>query len=293
MEIKQLKYFQTVARIGNISKASERLHIAQPALSLAIKKLEKDIALTLFDRSKKPLALTPEGIWFFEKIEPLLSQYDNLSLEIEDYKMTNQGHIRVGIPPMLGAYLFPYIFSEFHSKFPGIDLSIIEEGSLKIKRRLINEELDVGVVMIENDNVKLNYLPITRHEVKVCLSKSHPLAKYPRIPFEALKNEDFILMNEQTFMRKKITSLCVANQFEPHVIFSSNQINTILGLVAKGTGVAFILQSLVASNDEIAAVSLEHPLYIEAALAWRAEGYLARATKTFVDFIYEFAMHFD
>jgi len=292
MGLKQFKYFQVVAKVGNISKASEQLHIAQPALSIAIQKLERELSLILFDRSKKPLALTAEGEWLLERIDPILNQYDQLMLEIEDYKVVNRGCVRVGIPPMLGAYLFPLIFSEFYVRFPGIDLTIIEEGTLEIRERLLKEELEVGVIMLEGHMTKLKCHPITRHEIKVCVAKNHPLAKASKIDFEALKSENFILMNEQTFMRKKILELCNSNSFEPHVIFSSNQISTILGLVAQGTGIAFVLQSLAEGNEEIAAISLSEPLFIEAALAWQENTYMSKATQSFVAFISAFSSRF-
>lgn len=292
MGLKQFKYFQVVAKVGNISKASEQLHIAQPALSIAIQKLERELSLILFDRSKKPLALTAEGEWLLDRIDPILNQYDQLMLEIEDYKVVNRGCVRVGIPPMLGAYLFPLIFSEFYVRFPGIDLTIIEEGTLEIRERLLKEELEVGVIMLEGHMTKLKCHPITRHEIKVCVAKNHPLAKASKIDFEALKSENFILMNEQTFMRKKILELCNSNSFEPHVIFSSNQISTILGLVAQGTGIAFVLQSLAEGNEEIAAISLSEPLFIEAALAWQENTYMSKATQSFVAFISAFSSRF-
>ena len=292
MGLKQFKYFQVVAKVGNISKASEQLHIAQPALSIAIKKLERELSLILFDRSKKPLELTAEGEWLLERIDSILNQYEQLMLEIEDYKAVNSGCVRVGIPPMLGAYLFPLIFSEFHVRFPGIDLTIIEEGTLEIRERLLREELDVGVIMLDGDLLKLKCHPITRHEIKVCVAKNHPFAKATKLNFKDLKSENFILMNEQTFMRKKISDLCIINQFEPHIVFSSNQISTILGLVAQGTGIAFVLQSLAESNEEIAAISLSEPLFIEAALAWREDTYMSRATQSFVAFMSGFSSRF-
>ncbi|MBS7526002.1 LysR family transcriptional regulator [Fusibacter paucivorans] len=293
MEIKQLKYFQRIAHIGNITKASEQLHVAQPALSLSIKKLEQTLSLELFDRSCKPLALTYEGEIFLKRVDALLEQYDDLVEEMKDYLNMHKGHIRIGVPPMLGAYLFPPIFSEFHRDYPGIELSIIEEGTLEIKRRLIQDDLDVGVIMVIADAPQLSILPITTHEVKVCLPKSHPLSQRRSLSISELKDESFILLNEQTFMRKRILDLCHESGYEPHILFSSNQISTILGLVAQGAGVAFVLQSLAEGVDEIASVSLEVPLTIQAALAWRSERYRSKATQTFIDFIQAFSSRFD
>jgi DNA-binding transcriptional LysR family regulator len=270
MEIKQLKYFQKIAHIGNISKASEQLHVAQPALSLSIKKLEQELSLELFDRSRKPLTLTYEGIVFLKRVDALLVQYEDMVEEMKDYLAVHKGHMRIGVPPMLGAYLFPLIFS----------------------RRLIQDDLDVGVIMVSGDTSQLSLLPITTHEVKVCLPKAHPLAGRTQLTFSDLKDEAFILFNEQTFMRKRILDLCTASGFEPHILFSSNQISTILGLVAQGSGIAFVLQSLSEGLEDIAAVSLDVPLTIQASLAWHSERYLSKATQTFIQFIQDFSSRF-
>jgi DNA-binding transcriptional LysR family regulator len=292
MEIKQLKYFQKIAHIGNISKASEQLHVAQPALSLSIKKLEQELSLELFDRSRKPLTLTYEGIVFLKRVDALLVQYEDMVEEMKDYLAVHKGHMRIGVPPMLGAYLFPLIFSEFHKAYPGLELSIIEEGTLEISRRLIQDDLDVGVIMVSGDTSQLSLLPITTHEVKVCLPKAHPLAGRTQLTFSDLKDEAFILFNEQTFMRKRILDLCTASGFEPHILFSSNQISTILGLVAQGSGIAFVLQSLSEGLEDIAAVSLDVPLTIQASLAWHSERYLSKATQTFIQFIQDLSSRF-
>ena len=285
MEIKQLMYFREVAKVGNISKAAEMMHVAQPALTLSIQKLERELSLVLFDRSRKPLALTNEGEIFLKRIESLIHQYDDILAEMRDLVNDQIGRIRIGVPPMLGAYLFPPIFSEFHQSYSGIQLSIIEEGSLEVKKKLISDELDIGVIMVEDEMPMLNLMPITTHEVKVCLPKNHPLAHVEVLSMDMLKNESFILLNEQTYMRQRVLTLCKEAGFEPHILFSSNQISTILRLVAQGSGIAFMLHSLAESTEDIVALSLDEPLFINASLAWSKNSYVSRATKTFIEFI--------
>lgn len=290
MELKQMIYFQKIANIGNISKAAEVLHVAQPALSLSIQKLERELSLQLFDRSTKPLSLTPEGQIFLKRVDDILILYEDLISEMNDYAMDLKGRIRIGVPPMLGVYLFPAIFSEFNQAYSGIQISIVEEGSLEVKKKLVSDELDVGVVMVDEDVQKLNVMPITTHEVKVCLSKDHPLAGRPHITMDMLRNDSFILLNEQTFMRQRVLDLCAEAGYEPHVLFSSNQISTILKLVAQGTGIAFMLQSLAQTSEDVVAVSLKDPIEITAALAWKKDAYVSKATKTFIEFIEGFSM---
>ena len=113
MELRQLEYFQMASRLKNITRAAERLNVSQPNITVAIKKLETELGIKLFDRSQKQLSLTPEGNIFLNRIELALRSIQDAVLEVNDYKQLQKGTIKIGIPSMIGAYLFPKIFSSF------------------------------------------------------------------------------------------------------------------------------------------------------------------------------------
>ena len=107
MELRQLEYFQMASRLRNITRAAERLRVSQPNITVAIKKLEAELGIQLFDRSQKQLALTPEGAVFLNRVELALRNIQDAVLEVNDYKQLQKGTIKIGVPPMMGAYLFP------------------------------------------------------------------------------------------------------------------------------------------------------------------------------------------
>ena len=115
MELRQLEYFQMASRLKNITRAAERLRVSQPNITVAIKKLEAELGIQLFDRSQKQLSLTPEGTVFLGRVEVALRNIQDAVLEVNDYKQLQKGTIKIGIPPMMGAYLFPKIFSSSSS----------------------------------------------------------------------------------------------------------------------------------------------------------------------------------
>ena len=111
MELRQLEYFQMASKLQNITRAAERLNVSQPNITVAIKKLEAELGIQLFDRSQKQLVLTPEGRVFLNRIELALRNIQDAILEVNDYKSLQRGTIKIGIPSMIGAYLFPKIFT--------------------------------------------------------------------------------------------------------------------------------------------------------------------------------------
>ena len=97
MELRQLEYFQMASRLKNITRAAERLRVSQPNITVAIKKLESELGIQLFDRSQKQLSLTPEGAVFLERVEVALRNIQDAVLEINDYKQLLKGTIKIGI----------------------------------------------------------------------------------------------------------------------------------------------------------------------------------------------------
>ncbi|WP_288312828.1 LysR family transcriptional regulator, partial [uncultured Selenomonas sp.] len=169
MELRQLEYFQMASRLRNITRAAERLRVSQPNITVAIKKLEAELGIQLFDRSQKQLALTPEGAVFLNRIELALRNIQDAVLEVNDYKQLQKGTIKIGIPPMMGAYLFPKIFSSFQKKYSHLDIYLHEEGSMSIREQLERDELDFGIIIISGASHNLQLLPMATSQIVACV----------------------------------------------------------------------------------------------------------------------------
>ena len=169
MELRQLEYFQMASRLRNITRAAKRLRVSQPNITVAIKKLESELGIQLFDRSQKQLSLTPEGSVFLSRVETALRCLSDAVMEVNDFKQLQKGIIKIGIPPMMGAFLFPKIFSGFQAEHPGLDVLLFEEGSITIREMLERDELDFGIVITSNAASTLSVLPMTRSQLVACV----------------------------------------------------------------------------------------------------------------------------
>lgn len=285
MDIRQMEYFQMVCRLNNLTRAAERLHVAQPAVSVAIQKLEDELGVQLFDRSQKQLVLTTEGKVFLERVEDILQRTQDAVLEMHEYRELRKGGIKLGVPPMIGAYIFPHIFAGFKQVYPALNLSVVEDGSLAIRDRLEKEELDLGIVITSDLSPRLEMRPITQGEVLLCLSPLHHLANAAAVSIADLRDEPFILLKEDTYHRKLVLDECKKHGFEPHIVLSSSQIETIKGLVAKGVGISFLLDVIARKDNYVHCLPLAAPLHIEIGLVWKKERYLSKASQAFIDFM--------
>lgn len=293
MELRQLKYFLLVSRLGSITKAAEQSHIAQPAMSISIQKLEEELGVRLFDRGQRKLLLTDAGHIFLQRAESIISQVQNAVIEMEDYQESKRGAMKIGIPAMLGAFLFPYVFNKFQQDHPYLELTIIEEGTLTITTLLEQGELDVGIIPATTISPRLETANITTGELCVCLPLNHPLSKLTRIPFRELRNQQFILFKEDTYSRQLIIEECTKHRFAPRIVFSSSQIETVLGLVEQGVGISFLFGLIAQKHRNIVSRPLTAPIFIQAGIAWNKNRYLSNAAQAFINAIRKYPFNED
>ena len=284
MELRQLEYFQMAARLRNITRAAERLRVSQPNITVAIKKLEAELGIQLFDRSQKQLALTPEGAVFLNRIELALRNIQDAVLEVNDYKQLQKGSIKIGIPPMMGAYLFPRIFSSFQKKYSHLDIYLHEEGSISIREQLERDELDFGIIIISGASNHLELLPMVTSQIVACVPENSPLAKKPFLTKEDIAKSNVIMLKEGSFLRQTILGKLKDQNIAPNIVLESNQVVTIKGLVASGVGISFLLDMVLEDAPGITAIPLEEPIFVDVGLAWKKDRYISKAAQSFMDF---------
>ena len=287
MELRQLEYFQMASRLKNITRAAQRLKVSQPNITVAIKKLEAELGVQLFDRSQKQLTLTPEGSVFLKRIELALRNIDEAILEVNDYKQLQKGTIKIGIPPMMGAYLFPKVFSGFRQLHPNLEVLLFEEGSLSIREKLESDELDFGIIIVPDSTPNLNVLKMSCNQLMVCVSQKSSLARKNLITPKDIATSDLIMMKEGSYLRQIIQSKLSALKITPRTVLESGQIVTIKGLVAHQVGIAFLLDFICQDSHDVKAIPFYEPIFVDIGLAWKKEKYVSKAAQAFIDFCKE------
>jgi len=292
MDLRQLEYFIEICQTGNFTRAAENLFVAQPSVTAAIRKLEAELGVQLFERTNKKVVLTREGQALLRHAEKIRQQTEELFREMNDLRSLDSGEISCGVPPMIGAYLFPFLYTAFKAIYPNITLQVSEQGSLSTIRDIENGILEMGIVILPPDRREnLHIIPITQEEILLCLSPDHHLSKLgkeSRIPFAALKDEAFILRKEGSYHREIVLKECARWGFEPRVVFASNQIDTIKSLIKTNVGIAFFMDMVVHWDTSIYSLPLADPLLVDIALAWKKGRYVSRAAQAFIKFIADY-----
>ncbi|EGH9079601.1 LysR family transcriptional regulator [Salmonella enterica subsp. enterica serovar Typhimurium] len=201
MEIRQLEYFVSASLLGNLTRVAERHFVSQPNITIAIKKLETELGVTLFDRKKNKLVLTEEGMFFLQKIEPILIALKNSVAEMKDYRNENGGIVTLGIPPMISLFLFSPLFKHFREIYPEMELSLVEEGTFGLHDKLSAGELDLAIVIINDCPKELVTVPLMTQQHVVLMNPLMILVKIIKLRWIHILSYDQMVsrkINNQT-----------------------------------------------------------------------------------------------
>lgn len=287
MELKPLRYFYEVARLGSFTKAAEYLNLAQPAVSMAIRKLETELELTLFHRHERAIALTDEGKRLYEKAEKILQAVQDVRLEMQELKGLTQGEVRVGIPSMLGSFHFPPILMAFKHRYPNLTFSVQEGGTWQLQKMLEKGELDLAVIESELVPPMLEARTFLREEMLVTVSRDHRFAGKEHVTLQEFFAEELVMFRQGYFHRKVLDRLAVEVGCTPNISFETNLVPLIRSIVKHGFGISTLLKMAVEDDPELVTLSFNPPIVLDLCLAWRREGYLSRANQAFADFVLE------
>jgi len=284
MDLRQLKFFLGVAACESFTKAAEQLHIAQPALSIAIKKLEEELDVLLFNRRDRKISLTAEGEALLLHAQDILQGVNNAKQEIADLRGLLKGEVRVGLTPMLSSFFFPKIIASFKQIHPALMISISGDSAWSIQRKIESGGLDIGVIAGEVPE-GLDSHHLLREEIIACVYPGHHFAGRKKVALRELLGEPLIHYKEGYHLRELIDELSAREGISPAVVAESNLYSLIRSLVKEKLGLAFFLKMVVARDVEVAAISCDPPLFMDLYIAWKKNSYLSRANRAFVGFL--------
>ena len=287
MDLKQLRYFLTVAEQGGFTRAAEVLHVAQPAVSMGIRKLEQQLELTLFQRQDRQVRLTDEGERLRHHAERILQAVDDAELEMAELKGLSNGEVRVGIPSMLGSYFFPPILMAFRHRYPELKLTVIEGGTWQLQQMLEAGELDLGVIVAEFVPSELEARTFLQAQMLVTIDPQHPFAGQENVTPEQFFRQELVMFKEGYFHRKIVDRLAKQCGQEPNIGFETNLIPLIKSIVKQGFGVSTLMEMVIQPEDQLVTRPFSDPVWLDLSIAWRRDGYLSKANRAFRDFVLE------
>lgn len=293
MELRQLRYLVAVADEGQFTRAAEREHVAQPALSQQISRLEAEVGTPLIDRSRSGSSPTQAGALLVGRARRVLAELEAAGAELAALQGLRRGRIVIGAMQTLGLFDLVAVLSEYRRRYPGVDLSVREELSGSLAELVRGGQLDLTFLSITSafDDRGLNLLPVATEELLAALPASHPLSHRKRIRLADLARDQFISFSEGAALRRLLIDAGAESGFVPRITVESNEIPRIRTMVSRGLGVAVLPRSALAMpGPEVRAVSFTgRPIEWDVNLAWRADRHLDPPALAFLDLVREIA----
>lgn len=284
MKIVQLEYFCAVCRYHSITQAAQKLYVTQPAISNAVRELEKEFSVSLFIRSKNRMILTKEGEIFYQKARQLLDTINHTSSELYDLGRQTVP-IRIGIPPLLSTIFFPDMLIKFHKEHPSVPVELYEYGSIRAARLVMEETLDLALVNMNFYEIdKLNSHQIISDRIIFCVSPEHHLANEKEVSVEMLKDENLIMYNTDSVLNATLYSRFEKSGIKPNVIMHASQLYTIRNFIHDHLGGGFLYTSLLKNLPGLIGIPIVPPITQEIGLVWKKGKYVNDCVEKYISF---------
>ena len=241
MDLRQLRYFVTLAETQNFHRAAARLNMSQPPLTVAIRKLETELGVRLFDRGPRGATLTPGGVAALGFARTALAQADRFRDAAREGAAGERGRLRVGFVGSATFDLLPRIIPAYRRRYPAVELALEEATSIDIVRRLCSGDLDVGFLRLPLLEIAaVDTHVVDRDELHLAVPAGSRFERSAPIHLEALAQESFVLQSKISVLHAITLMACHDAGFVPHVAQEAAQLNAMLSLVRSGLGVALV-----------------------------------------------------
>jgi DNA-binding transcriptional LysR family regulator len=286
MELRQLRYLVALAEERNFTRAAESEHVAQPALSQQIRRLEQELGLALVERTTRRTSLTDAGELLVVRARRVLAELQAAETELQSLRGLTTGHVTIGAMHTMGPIDLSLVLALFNQLHPDVELTVREQSSEEMAEMLRVDELDLAFLSVTEriESHDLGLRQLVSEELVVLLPLDHPLAGGGHVRMAQLAQERFISFRQGARLRELLESAGRQAGFEPRVTLESNETQRIRRLVARGLGVAILPRSDVEGHEpEVAMAFLTHPvLSRDITLAWREGRRQAPAAAEFI-----------
>lgn len=259
---RQLQAFVAVAESGNFSRAAEKLHVAQSAVSVLVRELERKLNIRLFDRTTRRVELTDAGVEFRATAEKLIADLEHAVQHTHDLVERKRGRIVVAAPPLLATTLLPDTIAAFRRRFPGVSVSLIDARTDEILSCVKSGQADIGVGTFSADEEGFSRTRLTRDTLMLFSEVKDAVATLTQPRWRDMKGRALVTLTRDSGIRALVESgYEAAGLTLDRPAYEVSHITTVLSLVEAGLGIAILPTYALVSckNRNIVARPLSHP----------------------------------
>jgi DNA-binding transcriptional LysR family regulator len=265
MELTQLEFFVSVVEAGSFSKAALRVYRTQPAVSIAIRRLEEEIGAPLFDRSQKTPTLTDAGQLVYDYALRMLALRDRAQNAVSELRSLERGRVRIGANESTSLYLLPQLILQYREKHPSVRVEIYRNVSEVLPREVLDRNVDFALLAFEPEDKELETFPILDDRLVLILNPDHPLAKHESVTIKELGNESFLAHNVKSGSRHKVVETFAQHHTPLNIALELATVETVKRFVQLKIGLAFVPHMCVAeelARGTLATVPVEGLSYL-------------------------------
>jgi len=208
MTLNELRYVVAVARTQHFSKAAEACHVSQPSLSIAIKKLEEELGITIFQRGKRQVEVTPEGEAVVQQAQKVIEEAEKLNYLKSLQKSPLEGILKIGAIFTIGPYLFPSLVPFMRKQYPDMPLHIDEDYTENLRKKLLKAEIDIAVLALPFSDPAIETLEVYDEDFVSLFYDEHPFATQSEINVEDIKSSELLMLGKGNCFRDQVVAAC-------------------------------------------------------------------------------------
>ena len=250
----QLEYIVAVDTYRHFATAADRCFVTQPTLSMQIKKLEDDLGVTIFDRSKQPIIPTDVGVEIIEQARVILQEAKGIDAIVANHLKEVTGDLRIGIIPSLSPYLLPLFMNDLTKKHPQLSIKVREMITDDIVDALKKDLLDVGILVTPLHDATIKEEPLFYEQIEVYASVGHNFTGKSKIAIKELASPDLWLLSSGHCFRSQVLNLCSYHDTQRHSLpfeYESGSFDTLMKMIDRHGGFTLLPELEVSELDDL------------------------------------------
>lgn len=283
MELRQLEYFVAVADEANFTRAAQRVHVAQPAVSAQIARLERELGQPLLDRTRRQVRLTAAGTALLPYARAALGAVADARAAVDDVAGLVRGSVVIGTVTAHDVDM-PRLLAGFHAAHPGVEITLTTAESDRLIEGVRAGHFDVVIASVGADEVPdgLAVEVTTEEAVSAAVGLDDPWSGRRTVTVSALAQRPLIALPSGTGLRRRLEEAFAAAGLAPRVAFEASTPQELAALAARGLGVAIVPQSVARNRPDLHALPIRPALRGRLVLAWRADGPVGPAARVLI-----------
>lgn len=290
MNLRVLKMFVEVAQQGGFSRAVHTTNAAQPTISKAVKLIEDEFSIRVFERLADGVRLTDAGKVVYKRALRILAEFEALKAEVAALHGLEMGTLALGLPPVGSGILFSEHMARFHIRYPNITVQLQEAGCATLEKAVQNGKLELSLALLPVPQV-FDWIEICDEPLVLLMPKDFPLKGRTQLSLNEIADSPFIWFERGFMLNERIEKICQSRGITLREAMRTGQVEFIITLVAAGIGVA-VLPRLELEGRNLGKVQTallhEESLRWHAAIIWRREGVLSPPAQAWLKMLQDF-----